>query len=1167
MSSAVPPPIHGTRDLSAALGFSPDPVPTGIPAPDSTFVELINLRLAALGQPTYGRPEDYPFLRLSTGLLADLREMSRLLDAYLSPVDQRLQDFLDSYLADLPGPERPRLPARSLVLDRHGLARTLSLPPDTDRYDSALLQSYRLHNGILHNPVNDRRTTAGVFHVTEGGLPIPADKKAVPKLTFARLLAAALNPPEASQRLPFTSTSKTPAHVWVTLLLRPVVVPAIPGNSPEQSMEVRFFAPGSLVANLDFVESIFGNAGDPFLPSHDSALDVVHWTGHTGGVILAPHLVHLKKKDLGLPHWDDASERQRQDGMCWKNADERYNDGGAFKITARDSRGVIVTVIADNYFGYCKKEVKTQISFAANLYGMAEEEHAGGTLAFPRYDLGEDFQLSTYFPVVDHTFAEALELLGDQAELQPDGYALDREFPNIVYLPENVRITLADQRIVWTADGGERTLRLLPDRTYVLPSGYKVEMIKPAEGRRWRLTGTNAEGTFCHKPSTVSGGGKSEISKSIGDAIIHGPVFVSDFQADFDFVEALIGHDYSQRFLDSAKNREHGRPILGTERSLGSVIKLFTPSDEYTPEYNAWLATIPAHVKELLLIVKRFWKPDWGTEWRSRFSVDSINGRPGNELKYRNLKLIASYLRVGYLPDGSWRVYGLRKDFLPAAKLQEEDDISAAAVVPSASVKGLNPNYAHHPSVKFIRNCEYRFFQRPDDAIVRGYDKQTERDLSHGGNFLSNYEPIDRATAKELVEDSIRFEQYTAPLRDSMLDFAQGEGRPGYIVSCAHPRIVDGKPSKNPRYLQTRADVANARPRHLSETALRLFRRLPSAQPVPTPVNAVLPGRRNNPPEPGVRPLCVFSPIHYLELPELFMEFIASMTGRSPSTTGAGSEGALTKGPFNALPPIVDLNDALVSFLVTGHDAFVTCAGHVGPNFRVDHDVSLLVPEVWSRMRPDEREPAFLIRHGYLEKLADVTYEGRTVPSSRLGWRITAKFVNAFFGRVFSNPDMVFPSEMLHPETQDMAVFVEGVENICVTHERVAKLYFEDGSVEMACPPLRALLELMATGKWQGKTASDPEFRALFDRSTILHAPWYRERLAARQQVMEKLLHRHIATLENFLARPTAAEPAQELGLAQRLENVRTQLIQVTAPGYTDSLAGTIGTDPSLAAK
>jgi len=47
--------------------------------------------------------------------------------------------------------------------------------------------------------------------------------------------------------------------------------------------------------------------------------------------------------------------------------------------------GVIVTIIADNYFGYCKKEVKSQISYSANLSGLYEEEHSGGTVAFPRY--------------------------------------------------------------------------------------------------------------------------------------------------------------------------------------------------------------------------------------------------------------------------------------------------------------------------------------------------------------------------------------------------------------------------------------------------------------------------------------------------------------------------------------------------------------------------------------------------------------------------------------------------------------------------------------------------------------------------------------------------------------------------------------------------------------
>lgn len=42
--------------------------------------------------------------------------------------------------------------------------------------------------------------------------------------------------------------------------------------------------------------------------------------------------------------------------MCWTDEGELYNDGKPFKITARDARGVIVTIIADNYFGYSKKK-------------------------------------------------------------------------------------------------------------------------------------------------------------------------------------------------------------------------------------------------------------------------------------------------------------------------------------------------------------------------------------------------------------------------------------------------------------------------------------------------------------------------------------------------------------------------------------------------------------------------------------------------------------------------------------------------------------------------------------------------------------------------------------------------------------------------------------------
>jgi hypothetical protein len=819
---------------------------------------------------------------------------------------------------------------------------------------------------------------------------------------------------------------------------------------------------------------------------------------------------------VGLPHWDNATERQRRDGMCWKHENELYNDGSAFKVTARDGRGVIVTLIADNYFGYCKKEVKTQISYAANLYGRAEEEHAGGALVFPSYDLGEAFDGQVHVKNRGHSFAEASESFADIMEVREGGHAVDRNFPDIVYVPENVQVDLHKLAVSWTnEDGGTHSLKLLPGQTYVRPSGYRIHMEKPPGDRAWRLIGTRAEATFCHKPCTVSGGGKSEISKSISDAIIQGPVFVSDFQADFDQVAALLAKDYSKRFRDPARHGEDTRPILSTKRSLGSVIKLLTPAPkDYSDEYNEWLAGIPQHVKELLFVVKRFYIPEWGNNWRAQFSVDSVNGVPGNELKLNNRKLVTNFLRVGFETGGSWRVFSLRKDFHPAAKLQMEDDITASVVVPQAALSDAPEGNPGAASLKFSQNCEYRLFQRPDDAIHPGYDKQTERDFAQPGNFFSNYQPLRRDDVQKLVEDSISFVKYTPPMSQAILAAANGDDGPEFFVCSSRPRIVDGKQTKNPRYLQTRQDLLNPRDTYLAEICQRLNRKVPRSRPLHTPVHAVLPGRRNNPAEEGVRPLAVFNPIHYLELPELFLEYICSLTGKSPSTTGAGSEGALTKGPFNALPPVIDLNAALVSLLLTNHSVFITAAGYVGPKVRVDHDVSLLVPEVWSRMGPEERDPRSLIENDYIERVPDIEFNGRLLPSSRLGWRINRRFVRIFFGRVFNYPHRVFAEEMLQPEKQDPAQFADAMDNIVTTQRRVAESYFADGSVEMACPPLKALLHIMRDGAFEGRGLGDAAVRDLFKPEVALNSDWYLARLHTNAARDRALWVRHVKNLE-----------------------------------------------------
>ena len=1123
------------------------------------LIAHINVKLALIGCPPVPMADNAEFASLTAAMAAQSREKDRLLGSHLCPADARIQNFLHDYLQEIPV---PKLPANTFTLDRAGLARVLSLPVDRDDFASDIINSYRVKQGVLHNPKSDRRTTAGIFHVTEGGLPIPDDKLGVPKITFAKILQLALTPPKELMKLPFTSTQPTPAECFVTLLIRPLVCPEVPGFTAEKRMEVRFFVPGNLVSNLDFVEAIFENGGDPLLPENDSALDTEHWSGHTGCVILAPHLIRATKKSVGLPHFDQATERQRRDGMCWKKEDELYNGGNAFKLTCRDESGVIVTIIADNYFGYCKKEVKTQLSFAANLFGLAEEEHAGGALVFPSYDLGEAFDGDILSRRLPHSFVEMTKMFADIMAVQPEGYAIDKNFPEIIYVPASAKFDLHSQTISWLNPvSGEQKIRLSPEKTYVRPSGYKIKMEKPpGHGRQWRLVGTVAEGTYCHKPCTVSGGGKSEISKSITDAILTGPVFVADLKADFDRVEELINRDYSGRFAD--KSRTDKRTVLDDDRSLGSVIKLLTPDEhDYAPAYNAWLNSVPQHVKELVFVVKRYYKPEWGANWREHFSVDIINGTPGNELKCDGRKLVTTYLRVGFDDDGAWRTFGLRKDFHPAVKVQMEDDITASTVVPPGLLKDLPADIDKNHSLKFALNCEQRLFQRPDDAIHRGYDKQAEIDFVQPENFFSNYEPLTPANARDMVEDALGFHQFTAPMQKFVGEVA-ATGTPDYFVCTANPRIVDGKPTKNPRYLQKRPDLVRASETYLAEISARLRRRVPPEKPLYTPVTAVLPGRRNNPPETGIRALACYNPIHFFELPELFMEVICSMTGKSPSTTGAGSEGALTKGPFNALPPIIDLNNALVSFILTGYQPFITAAGYVGPNLRVDHDVSLIVPEVWSRMSAEERDPKFLIANKFLEKCADFEHAGKKVLASRLGWRINARFIHAFFGRVFNHPHAVFTEAMLKPELQGLDIFADGMDNVIATQKRVAQMYFDDGSIAQACPPLKALLHIMLHDEFEGKTLESAEFRKLFTRENLLASDWYAARLKAKQKIDRALWKRHVEYLNAFLRRPNYADVADQLKIAARLTAARKTLERVEAPEYVKQLVGTLGADP-----
>ena len=115
-------------DLERQVGLRGD---GQVVVPDRrAMFRAIVLKLAAMGFQVPDEVGDAEVLDLGRDLFARYREQSRLLSEHLSPVDRRIQDFLDDLFMDLKGEKPIRLPSETFLLDRYGLARELSLPLD-----------------------------------------------------------------------------------------------------------------------------------------------------------------------------------------------------------------------------------------------------------------------------------------------------------------------------------------------------------------------------------------------------------------------------------------------------------------------------------------------------------------------------------------------------------------------------------------------------------------------------------------------------------------------------------------------------------------------------------------------------------------------------------------------------------------------------------------------------------------------------------------------------------------------------------------------------------------------------------------------------------------------------------------------------------------------------
>ena len=645
----------------------------------------------------------------------------------------------------------------------------------------------------------------------------------------------------------------------------------------------------------------------------------------------------------------------------------------------------MVTILADNYFGYCKKEVKTQIGYSANLFGLAEEEHAGGALAFATFNLGDRFVPEQVRIVsANHRFARGAGAAGPARDV-PRRRATPptRSIPRSTTCRRTWRSTSTGRTSPGPATGEEQHLKLLPGRDLHPserlqgPDGQAPRGAELAAGRH------GARGRLL--PQAVHRLGRRQVGDQQEPGRRHA-------------LRAVLRRGASRRTWrwsrrsSTATTTTRGCPSCARRRREPVAADPLARALARLGDQAAHAQSRRVHARVQRLAARP--SPTTSARWCSSSSAStgrsgatigaatsastSSTARPGTSSSTRAASWSATTCASGARRTAPGAPSSCGRTSSRPTRCRWRTTSPPRSWCRRAGSSASPASTTATRASSWSQNCEFRLFQRPDDAIHPGLDRQTEADMAGPGLFCSNFEPLDPRRRAATSSRTWRVhDAFTAPMREHVAaNAARARRRLLDLLGAARGWSTASPPRtratcSSARTSRTRATATSRRWAPGSTAGCR------SHAPVLFPVISVLSGRRNNRPEEGIRPLCVYGPIHYQELPELFMDYVCSLTGKSPSTTGAGSEGALTKGPFNALAPTADLNNALVSMLLTGYGGFSSAAGFIGPRYRVDHDISLLIPEIWCRLFPHERDPRRLIEAGHLEQLEDFEFDGQ----------------------------------------------------------------------------------------------------------------------------------------------------------------------------------------------
>jgi len=177
------------------------------------------------------------------------------------PTDQRIENFLNDHFEDLTWRHPFGCPV-SRCSARHGIARELSIPEGTDSYGNPYLPPSACATDLAQPTQRSPNHSGNVPHHRRG-LPIPVIRSCA-AAGFRRTLPSRCNTRTWINGRTLHGES---TRLYARLAHSSCARLSVGGsrNLFPKTMEIHFFAPGGLISNLDFVESIFGNAGDPYL--------------------------------------------------------------------------------------------------------------------------------------------------------------------------------------------------------------------------------------------------------------------------------------------------------------------------------------------------------------------------------------------------------------------------------------------------------------------------------------------------------------------------------------------------------------------------------------------------------------------------------------------------------------------------------------------------------------------------------------------------------------------------------------------------------------------------------------------------------------------------------------------------------------------------------------